>query len=236
MIVTIHQPEHLPWLGFFDKIRQADVIVLLDTTQFAKEDFQNRNRIKTENGPVWLTVPVFKKGKSSQLITETEIFNDKKWQKRCWNLIYQYYKNAPFFEEHKQFFNDLYTQQWTKLVDLNITIIRYLVDQFGLKTKIVTASELDVYEKGSTSVLLSLCKSLGADIYLSGKFGKNYLDENQFEENNIKVKYQDFHHPIYQQLWGEFIANMSSIDLLFNCGESSLDIISKANIPVNSRK
>src|SRR4051794_37964554 len=116
MLVTIHQPEHLPWLGFFDKMRQADVFVLLDTTQFAKDDFQNRNRIKTAKGPAWLTVPVFKKSLSHQLISEVEICNDTNWRNRCWSLIYQNYKDAPHFHQHQPFLRELYAANWAKLL------------------------------------------------------------------------------------------------------------------------
>jgi len=231
MIVTIHQPEHLPWSGFFDKMRQADVFVLLDTTQFAKDDFQNRNRIKSAKGSVWLTVPVFKKGRSEQLIIDAEICNDRNWRNRCWSLIYQNYKDAPYFAEHKQFFEGLYARKWSRLVELNITIIRYLAEQLGLKTKLVMASELAVYERGSTNVNLTICRLLSADEYLSGKYGKQYLDETQFAEHSIKVRYQDFQHPVYPQLWGDFLSHMSVIDLLFNCGGASLEIIAQANSP-----
>ena len=234
MIVTIHQPEHLPWLGFFDKMRQADVFVMLDSTQFVKDDFQNRNRIKTSKGSTWLTVPVFKKGRSNQLLVDTDICNDRNWRNKCWNPIYQNYREAPYFAEHKLFFEELYAKKWSKLVELNIEIIQYLALQLGVKTKLVRASELGVYEKGSTKVNLTICRLLEADVYLSGKYGKEYLDETQFEEHNIKVKYQDFQHPIYPQLWGEFLSHMSTIDLLFNCGDSSLEIIAQSNSAVSS--
>ena len=231
MLVTIHQPEHLPWLGFFDKMRQADVFVLLDTTQFAKDDFQNRNRIKSAKGSVWLTVPVFKKGRSEQLIIDVEICNDRNWRNRCWSLIYQNYRDASYFAEHKQFFEELYARKWSKLVELNTTIIRYLAEQLGLKKKLVMASELEVYERGSTNVNFTICRLLGADEYLSGKYGRQYLDETQFAEHDIKIRYQDFQHPVYPQLWGDFLSHMSAIDLLFNCGDASLEIIAQANSP-----
>ena len=229
MIVTIHQPEHLPWLGFFDKMRQADVFVLLDTTQFAKDDFQNRNRIKTKNGPAWLTVPIFKKARSEQLIIDVEICNDRNWRNRCWSLIYQSYRDAPYFEKYEPFFKELYMRKWSRLVILNETIIRYLKDQLGLRTELVKASELGVYMQGPTNVNLTICRRLGADIYLSGKHGRDYLDETRFAEQSIEVRYQDFKHPVYPQLWGDFLPRMSSIDLLFHCGESSLRAIELAN-------
>lgn len=231
MLVTIHQPEHLPWLGFFDKMRQADVFVLLDTTQFAKEDFQNRNRIKTQSGPVWLTVPVFKTGRSNQSILEVEIDDSRKWRSRCWNLIREHYRDAPYFADHQPFFQDLYARKWTRLADLNLIIIRYLAEHLGLSTKLVLASELGIYERGATKVLLAICRLLGADEYLSGKYGRQYLDETQFAEHGIQVRYQDFHHPSYPQLWGDFVSHMSTVDLLFNCGEASLEIIARANSP-----
>jgi hypothetical protein len=230
MIVTIHQPEHLPWLGFFDKMRQADVFVLLDTTQFAKDDFQNRNRIKTANGSTWLTVPVYKRGRSYQTILDTEICNDRNWRNSCWSQIQQNYRQAPYFAEHKAFFQDLYRQKWDRLVDLNAAIIGHIADQLGINTRIVTASELDIYERGSTTVNFTICRELGASAYLSGKHGKDYLDENLFHEHNIEVRYQDFQHPVYPQLWGEFQSHMSAIDLLFNCGADSLEIITSANL------
>lgn len=229
MIVTIHQPEHLPWLGFIDKMRQADVFVLLDTTQFAKDDFQNRNRIKTRNGPTWLTVPVFKKGRSEQLIADAEICNGRNWRNRCWSLIVQSYSDAPYFEAYAPFFEDLYAQEWTELARLNEVIIRYLKDQFELGTELVKASDLGVYEKGPTAVNLTIAEMVGADIYLSGKYGTDYLDEGQFAERGIEVRYQNFHHPVYPQLWGDFVPRMSSIDLLFNCGKQSVEAIERDN-------
>lgn len=227
MIVTIHQPEHLPWLGFFDKMRQADIFVLLDTTQFAKDDFQNRNRIKTTHGPIWLTVPVYKKGRSSQSLPETEICNDRNWRNRCWSLIEQNYREAPYFAEHKDFFAELYRQKWTWLVELNMVIIRYMAAQLGIKTQIITASELNVYEQGSTLVNFTICHKLGASVYLSGKHGRDYLDETPFHKHGIEVHYQQFEHPIYPQVGDGFVSHMSAIDLLFNCGPYSLEILGR---------
>lgn len=228
MIVTIHQPEHLPWLGFFDKMRQADVFVLLDTTQFAKDDYQNRNRIKTAQGATLLTVPVYKHGRSLQLIRDVEICNDTNWRGRCWNQISQSYRTAPYFAEHRPFFHDLYSRPWTKLCELNSTIIRYLAACLGLTTTLLTASELGVFERGGTNVNLAICRALGASAYLSGKHGRQYLDEDRFVEHGIRVTYQDFQHPLYPQQWGAFVSHLSIIDLLFNCGEASLRIIAEA--------
>jgi hypothetical protein len=236
MIVTIHQPEHLPWLGFFDKMRQVDVFVLLDTTQFAKRDFQNRNRIKTAQGAVWLTVPVYTKGRFHQRIMDVEIYNDRNWYKRHWSLLYESYRDAPYFEPHRAFFEDLFDQEWDKLASLNLAIIRYMAQQLGLSTELLTASEMGIYEQGSTAVLLAICRQIGADVYLSGRFGREYLDEARFDKHGIQVIYQDFKHPVYRQLHGDFLPNMSAVDLLFNHGEASLDIIRQANALVRGEK
>lgn len=229
MLVTIHQPEHLPWPGFFDKLRQADLFVLLDTCQFAKDDFQNRNRIKTAQGAAWLTVPVYKAGRSEQTILDTRICNDRAWGRQCLALITQSYARAPFLAAHKPFFTELYNRRWESLVELNITIITYLAEQFGLGGRFVRASELGITERGPTRVNLALCRAVGATTYLSGRAGRSYLDEAAFAEHGIAVRYQEFQHPVYPQQWGDFVPAMSAIDLLFNCGPNSLAILSAAN-------
>jgi len=229
MIVTIHQPEHLPWIGFFDKLRRADAMVLLDTTQFAKDDFQNRNRIKTEQGVAWLTVPVYKRGRSQQEILEVEICHDRKWPNRCWSLMEQGYRDAPHFALHRDFFRELYRTPWLRLVDLNVAIIRYLAEQLGTGARLILASELGIRERGATEVNHAIAEALGADVYLSGRQGLEYLDEKPFAESGIRVVYQDFQHPVYPQRWGEFAPNLSCVDLLFNCGAESLERIRQAN-------
>lgn len=229
MIIAIHQPEHLPWLGFFDKMRQVDQFVLLDTTQFAKDDVQNRNRIKTRSGSAWLTVPVYKRGAANQLIEQVEICNQRDWRSRCGNLLIDSYRDAPHFAEHRSFFRDLYARDWTRLVDLNLTIIRYLAEQLGIRVPLILASELGIYEQGPTRVNLSICRALRADTHLSGINGRKYLDLDQYTADNIAVIFQDFKHPTYPQLWGEFVPYQSTIDLLFNCGSRCLEIIARAN-------
>lgn len=232
MFVSIHQPEHMPWLGFFDKLRQVDLFVLLDTTQFAKDDFQNRNRIKTEAGPAWLTVPVYKRGRSEQLILDTEICNDRNWRSQCWSLLSRSYAQAPYFAQHRPFFAELYSHEWGSLVELNITIIEYLAEQLGLGGRFVRASALGVGERGPTRVNLAICRAAGATAYLSGRAGRDYLDEGQFAEHGIEVRYQEFQHPTYPQLWGGFVPAMSAVDLLVNCGPDSLRVLSEANARV----
>jgi hypothetical protein len=232
MIVTIHQPEYLPWLGFFNKMRQADLFVLLDTVQFTKDDFQNRNRIKTHKGWVWLTVPVYKKGRSSQRILDVEICNDSKWGRKTATLLRESYGKAPHFAEHFYeaqggFFEKLYGQHQTSLCDLDIEIIDYLKQALGIETPILRASELELEAgaEGGTDVTHQICRELGADVYLSGAFGRDYLDESVFDASGIEVRYNNFEHPTYEQLWPPFEPRMSAIDLLFNHGAEASRIL-----------
>lgn len=226
MIVGIHQPEHLPWLGFFHKMYLSDIFVMLDNVQFEKNNFQNRNRIRTSNGFCWITVPVLTKGRSSQLINEVSINPlEKDWSQKVGLTLEQNYRKAPFFVDYAPFLREIFLEQkWHKLVDLNITIINQLAEWLGIKTSLFLASDMGVAGK-STDLLLTICRELKASAYLSGKVGRNYLDESKFTEKNIQVFYQNFVHPVYKQQYRPFEPQMSVIDLLMNHGNESLRII-----------
>ena len=222
--MTIHQPEHIPWLGFFDKVSQADTVVLLDNVPFRKNYFQNRNKIRTQPGWTWLTVPVLAKGMSSQLIQEVQINNAVDWQSKHWKSVTQSYSKAPFFPKYSNFLKQIYDRQWTYLVDLNEEIIGHIIHQLGIKVKTIKASILGVTGRG-TDLLLQICQKLNTGIYLSGISGKDYLEESKFTGQGIKVIYQEFYHPIYRQMYEPFLPGISTIDLLFNQGDKSLDIL-----------
>lgn len=226
MVVTIHQPEHLPWLGFFNKIRQADVFVVLDHVQYRRRYFQNRNRIRGSEGPLWLTVPVRVKGRYDQPINEVEIDTEghPRWTRQCWNSLRHCYAKAPFFSDHAEFFESLYARRWTRLADFNQEIIHYLLAALGIRVEVVRSSTLDLTgRKGD--LMLETCRKLGADAYLSGISGRAYLDEIAFTDAGIALRFQEFHHPIYRQLHEPFIPCLSTVDLLFNHGPASLDVI-----------
>jgi hypothetical protein len=227
--IGIHQPEHLPWLGFIHKVMSVDEFVLLDNVQFRKKYFQNRNKIRTNEGEQWLMVPL-KKFHSDQKINKIEISYDQDWQSKNLNRIKNEYIKAKYFGEYFQDFVKIYKTKFKLLSDLNIELIKFILQKFGICTKLYISSELlDDVGQGGTNVNLNICKKLNADIYLSGVFGKNYLDISKFEKANIKVEFQDFKHPVYKQLYDPFIPNMSSIDLLFNYGADSLSIIKGEN-------
>lgn len=225
MIVSIHQPQYLPWLGYFDKVERSDVFVFLDNVQFKKNEWQNRNKIKTSDGWQWLSVPVIHG--FTQKISEVEINNTVQWGRKHLMALVTHYSKAPFYKDYIDFFEQAYTQEWTFLVDINVHVIKYLVDVLGLSDKkFVLASDLESRE-GSTERLIDICKQLGGDVYLSGKDGAKYMDLEIFKEEGIQVIFQDYKHPQYDQLYGDFEPFLSIIDLLFNCGPESLSILKK---------
>ncbi len=225
MIAAVTQPEHLPWLGWFDKARQADVLVLLDNVQFKKRYFENRNRIRSSNGPVWLTVPVLTRGRSTQTIRQVEIDPTADWAPGQWKAIRLSYARAPHFERYASFLDEIYLgRSWRRLSELNETFIRWGLERFGYRPKVLRASELGIQERAS-ALLASICEEVGADCYLSGISGKDYLDESEFSRRGVCVRYQEFHHPVYEQIHGEFEPCMSFLDLLFNEGPRAAEIM-----------
>lgn len=227
MILTGHQPNYLPFLGFFHKIAQADTFAIVDNVQFVKRGtfgWMNRNRIRTKDGWMWLTVPVLTKGKYHQLIIDTKINNDLPWRKKHFNAIYHNYHNATYFKKYIGFFEDVYKEHWDNICDLSVEIIKYIIKELDINVKIVKCSEVGVAGK-ATDYVIDMCKKLNADTYLSGMHGKDYLDESLFLKENIKLIYQEFVQPEYKQQFEGFIPELSAIDLLFNCGPDSRNIL-----------
>ena len=230
MTVTVNQVLHLPWLGFFERAAKSDVFVLYDTIQFLKQDFFNRNRLKTPQGAQWLTVPVRHPYEVPQ--TQVYIDNTKDWARRNWRQIETNYNKAPYFQAYEESFQKLYKGPWEKLVDLNTACIIYIAEQMGIRATFVKASELPInHEAEKSQRLADMCKVLGAHTYYSGQGGHRYLREEPFVKEGIRVTYQDFRHPVYPQLYGDFIPELSVIDLLFNKGPESLAVVLGANTP-----
>ncbi len=227
MIATIHQPQYLPWLGYFDKADRADIFILLDNVQFKKNDWQNRNRIRTSQGWQWLTVPIFHD--FGQKITEVRINNNDNWREAHLKAIILNYGRAPFFDDYIGIFEDAYARPWTYLVDINIYFIEKFIDLLGIRTQLVRASAYDAADD-STQRLIDLCQAVGTDTYIAGVDGAKYMDFDKFKEHDIAVVTQDFVHPFYPQVWikdpaKDFISHLSVIDLLFNCGGESLSVL-----------
>ncbi len=223
MIVSVHQPQYLPWLGYFDKIDRADVFVLLDTVQFKKNEWQNRNRIKTADGRQWLTVPVTYK--FPQPIDEVGINNRDRWQHQQRQTILSNYRKAPCWESLDFFVEEILTPTWEYLASLNIFVVRRLAEILGIATPLYVASELPMFPEDPDERLIAITKHFGADTYLAGSGGRDYMDLDQYERNGIKVHFQEYHHPVYEQLFGSFEPFMSVLDLLLNHGQDSLRIL-----------
>jgi hypothetical protein len=224
MIAMIHQPEYLPWLGFFDKLYRSDLYVILDSVQFERLGFQNRNRIKTDDRWKWLTVPVVHS--LGQRISEVKISYQTTWREKHWEFLRKSYGRAQFFQKYSGFFRETYLKNWSLLSQLNIHMIKGLMSMLGIEKPLVLSSSLGVDGK-ATELLINICKEVGADVYLSGTGGREYLDLKRFADENLKVKFREYSPPTYPQQYEKngFIPYMSTVDLLFNCGEKSLDII-----------
>ena len=228
MILSVHQPQYIPWLGYFDKIDKSDCFVFLDNVQYKPREYQNRNKIRTKDGWMWLTVPIISKGLGRQKICEVKIDNDSDWQRKHARSLEIWYGKAKFFKDHFSFFEDVYTGMWEKLVDLNIHIIKYLLKKLKIKTPLYYESKIGISSKG-TDRIVEICKRFKADTYLSGIGGRGYLEEEKFIHERIKLEYQNFIHPVYHQLYikgiDSFLPYMSVLDLLFNEGEKSISIL-----------
>ena len=231
MIAVGHQPNYLPYLGFFAKVAAADVFVVVDNVQFVKRGpfgFQHRARIRTREGWQWLTVPVLTKGKFTQLIMDVQINNAEPWRRKHWRSILHNYHDAPYFSEYAGFFEALYAREWQTLCELNIVLIRFLLDRLGIRKPMYVASEAGISGKAS-HLIVDICRGTGADTYLHGKHGRDYADLQLIKEAGIQNRFQDYEHPVYRQCFEGFEPYMGAIDLMFNHGPDSLSILLEGN-------
>jgi hypothetical protein len=225
MRIGILQPGYLPWLGFFEQIHKSDVFVIYDDVQYDKDGWRNRNRIKTANGIQLLTVPVLLKFEQHPLIKNVMIDSTANWRKKHLSTIRQSYSKAPFFKKYEGIFEDAYSRSWDRLVDIDMHLILKLAESLGIDTnKIVRSSSLN-FTGDRIERLINICSHLGADTFYEGASGRNYIEPEVFLSHGIKVEFQDYKHPTYNQLYGSFVPYLSVVDLLFNCGEKSLSII-----------
>lgn len=218
MIIAGHQPTYLPYLGFFDKMSKSDIFMILDDVQFNRKDFQHRNRIRIPEGWKWLTVPILKEGRIpiNEILVNNQKINGKPvWSDTHFRIIDLNYNKTPYYESYIGDFSKIYSKKYTHLVDLNMSIIQYLINAFEIDIELVYSSKLG-FTTTSSQKIADIVNSLGGDTYLSGVGGLDYLDESVFKE--IKVEYQQFEHPVYTQRHAGFEKNMGAIDALFNVG------------------
>lgn len=227
MIVAVHQPQYLPWLGYFDKMRRADVFCYLNDVQYKKNEWQNRNRIKTAQNWQWVTVPV--RYHFPEKINQVRINQAVDWRKKHLQALITNYSRAPYFKEYIPIFEDTFSREWEFISELNIHLIESLKGLLDMgEIPSVLSSDFKLSEE-PTDRLIDICKALGADTYLAGKGGADYMDLERFEKNKLKVMIQEFAHPVYPQLFDGFQSHLSIVDLLFNCGPESMKIIREAN-------
>lgn len=233
MILVGHQPEYLPYIGFFSKVAQADAFMFVDHVQYLKKSFQNRNRVRVAPGAdgwTWLTVPIKSHDRQFQKITDVEIDVTKAWGEKHWKTIELNYKSTPFFKDYKDFFEDVYKREWEKLADVNETITRYLFKQLLIDVPMYKSSDY-TFHGAKTDMIIEMCEAVGADTYLSGVGAKadGYVEEEKFIARGMKHKFANFTHPEYPQKFKPFVPYLSVIDLLFNCGSESATIIRQAS-------
>lgn len=224
MKIAIHQPNFLPWLGYFYKMSHCDLFLLLDHVQYEKNGPINRVKIKTSQGEAWLTVPV--KQKFPQHINETELVNFSEQRLKIIKTIQLNYQKANYFDFLFPELKEMLEKDWKYLLELNNELILLLKRKLDIRTTLDSASHYAVSAK-STDLIIQLCRAKNADTYLSGQGGRNYQDEKMFASAKIKLEYSDFTHPVYPQLWNDFVPGLSTIDLLFNCGPESKNILAK---------
>jgi WbqC-like protein family len=220
--VTIHQPNFLPWPGFFHKWMNADAFILLDTVQFMKNEWQNRNRIKTAQGAQWMTVPV--NYRYPQHIREVGIA-DQRWPRKLCSSIEQAYGKAPYIGEYWPEIRRILHEPYDLLRDLNAALIRAVGGFLGCSAPLYMASDLGVDTIDPTQRLLDLCAVLGADAYLSGQDGRVYLDRDVFASCGISLYFQAVEAPVYPQLHGDFVSHLSILDLLLNTGPEAAMLV-----------
>ena len=224
MVITIHQPEHLPWAGFFHKMSLVDKYVLLDNVQYKKNNWQNRNRIITRNGEEqWLTVPVKLKGHIQTTIKEIEINEQVDWRRIYWGRLNNSYCKHPFYKTYSVKLYEIIHQHNSNLRELNKDLIDLFRDILGIKNQLIWASDLCIHNK-RTELIIEIVKTLGGETYISGPDGAKYLDLDLFEKENIRVLYHNFSPPKYDALNG-FIYGLSTLDIIMNHGGNSASII-----------
>jgi hypothetical protein len=220
VIVAIHQPNFLPWLGYFHKMKNSEIFVFLDNVQFTKNSFQNRVKIKTSQGAAWLTVPVLHS--FGQSTNEVRINKRENWREKHLKTFKLNYKKSGYFDPVFELLRSIYLRtEWETMAEFNIALIRRICEYLEITTTFVSASSLDL-RGAKTELLIEIVRKVNGDTYLSGKGGAGYQDEERFRNESIRLIYDSFDHPKYPQLWNDFINGLSIVDLLFNCGPESV--------------
>ncbi len=222
--IAILQSNYIPWKGVFDLINQVDKFVFFEDVQFTKRDWRTRNKIKTSNGELWLSVPV-KKAPRETKINEIQISQETNWQQQHLESIKHSYSKAPFFNKYYEILEAIYLKQtWHNLSDFNICTTKLLCEVLGIQTELYNSSDFNVSGEKEDR-LIQICKKFNADFYLSGPSAKDYIVNDKFANEGIHLAYITYDYPSYKQLHGDFNHFVSVLDVLFNCGDESKDYI-----------
>lgn len=224
VVLTAQQPLYLPNTGFFRRMAQADRFVFADTVQFTSHDLINRSRIKTPGGARWLTVPILSKGKGKQRICDVRIEPTSNWRRKHWKLLQVNYRYAPYFEFYADFFDDLYRKEWKFLMELNLRIIEFLKTVLGISTPAEIGSQYNL-QWGDSEKIIGILNALNCDAYLAREEDRHFLDSKQFGKAGKQLRIDSFSPPVYRQQFAEFIPGLSVVDLLFNEGPASKNIL-----------
>jgi hypothetical protein len=233
-ILVAHQPECMPWLGNISKATMGDVYLILDSVQYVKEHWQNRNkiRLKCDIGYQWLIIPVLYA--KNHLIKTNEVrLTQGIWKRKHLKAFELSYSKAPFFEEIYNDIQLIYSNKFDYLIDFLMEFIKYAFCKFEINIPVYRTSELIKLgykiEGKKSELIISMCKAINADTFIFGKDGRKYIEKEIFNANKINFFFQDFTHPVYNQIHGDFISHLSFLDLLFNYGPKSIDILGKSN-------
>lgn len=228
---AIHQPAFMPWPGFFYKAWYVDSLVLLDTVQFPRGfTWVNRNRLKCPLGELWMTVPVLRKGRGLQRIDEVEVLPDPRWRRKDLLSFEHNYRHAPFFSETIEFLSELYTEAPHRLIYWNLQMIDWLLPAFGLGKDYLLLSELGIAAKGS-ELISRIGRDLGATIFVAPRAARCHIDVQILEGAGLTIEWLHYTPPVYPQLWGDFVKDLSALDLVFNYGVISREILERAQQP-----
>lgn len=222
--IAILQSNYIPWKGVFDMMNKVDTFVFFEDVDFTKRDWRIRNKIKTPEGEIWLTIPV-KKASRGTKIYEIQISQEENWQEKHYKTITQYYKKARYFEEYKWLLDKIYLEKkWENLSEFNIFSNILIAKELGIKTEFINSKDLKT-SGTKDDKLIEICEKLGGNYYLSGPAAKDYINNEKFKNKNINLAYIKYEYPEYKQLYGEFNHYLSIFDVLFNCGKDTQDYI-----------
>lgn len=225
IVASIIQPSFLPWAGYFEQMARSDIFVYLDDVKFTKQDWRNRNRLKSPNGISYITVPVKNVSKASFLIKDAQVAHQEPWLKKMLNCIQEWYKRAKFFDEIYAPVAEIFQKKHIYLVDLIYDLNEFIREYLQIVVPTYKSSDLSIKNIDKNGRLIEICNKLGADILYDGASAKAFINKELFEKNGIEVIFQNYVYKDYPQIWGDFESHLSILDLIMNCGKNSYQIL-----------